>query len=65
MLLSPLLARLFVLHEHGPDRAAQLHVLTVLILCFVPQMVFYGFTTLRARSSTRATGSSRPRSRPS
>ena len=46
MLLSPLLARLFVLHEHGPDRAAQLHVLTVLILCFVPQMIFYGFTTL-------------------
>jgi putative peptidoglycan lipid II flippase len=44
--LSPLLARLFVLREHSPDRAAQLHVLTVLILCFVPQMVFYGFTTL-------------------
>lgn len=46
MLLSPLLARLFVIHENGPDRAAQLHVLTVLILCFVPQMIFYGFTTL-------------------
>ena len=46
MLLSPLLARLFLLHERGPDRAAQLHVLTVLILCFVPQMVFYGFTAL-------------------
>jgi putative peptidoglycan lipid II flippase len=46
MLLSPLLARLFVLNEHGPDRAAELHVLTVLILCFVPQMIFYGFTTL-------------------
>ncbi len=46
MLSSPLLARLFVLREHGPDRAAQLHVLTILILCFVPQMVFYGFTTL-------------------
>jgi putative peptidoglycan lipid II flippase len=46
MLVSPLLARLFVIHEHGPDRAAQLHVLTVLILCFVPQMIFYGFTTL-------------------
>jgi putative peptidoglycan lipid II flippase len=46
MLLSPLLARVFVLHEHGPDRAAQLHVLTILILCFVPQMIFYGFTTL-------------------
>ncbi len=46
MLLSPLLARLFVIHENGSDRAAQLHVLTVLILCFVPQMIFYGFTTL-------------------
>jgi putative peptidoglycan lipid II flippase len=46
MLLSPLLAHLFVLHEHGPNRAAQLHVLTILILCFVPQMLFYGFTTL-------------------
>lgn len=46
MALSPVLARLFVLREHGPDRAAQLHVLTVLILCFVPQMIFYGFTTL-------------------
>jgi putative peptidoglycan lipid II flippase len=46
MVLSPVFARLFVLREHGPDRAAQLHVLTVLILCFVPQMIFYGFTTL-------------------
>jgi putative peptidoglycan lipid II flippase len=46
MVLSPILARLFVLREHGPDRAAQLHVLTLLILCFVPQMIFYGFTTL-------------------
>ena len=35
-----------MLRDHGPDRAAQLHVLTILILCFVPQMVFYGFTTL-------------------
>lgn len=46
MLLSPLVARLFLVNEHGASRAAQLHVLTVLILCFVPQMVFYGFTTL-------------------
>ena len=46
MALAPLLARLFVLDQHGPDRAAQLHVLTILILCFVPQMIFYGFTTL-------------------
>jgi putative peptidoglycan lipid II flippase len=46
MLLSPLVARLFLINEHGPTRSAQLHVLTLLILCFVPQMVFYGFTTL-------------------
>ena len=46
MLISPLIARLFVLRDNGPDRAAQLHVLTILILCFVPQMAFYGFTTL-------------------
>jgi putative peptidoglycan lipid II flippase len=46
MVLSPLLAHLFVLHGSGSDRTAQLHVLTVLILCFVPQMIFYGFTTL-------------------
>jgi putative peptidoglycan lipid II flippase len=46
MAASPLLARVFVLHEHGPDRSAQLYVLTVLILCFVPQMIFYGSTTL-------------------
>ncbi|HUI47583.1 MAG TPA: murein biosynthesis integral membrane protein MurJ [Acidimicrobiia bacterium] len=46
MLLSPWIARLFALHANGPDRSAQLHVLTFLILCFVPQMVFYGFTTL-------------------
>ena len=46
MLLSPLVARLFLINEHGPSRDAQLHVLTVLILCFVPQMIFYGFTTL-------------------
>jgi putative peptidoglycan lipid II flippase len=46
MALAPLLARLFVLDVHGPDRSAQLHVLTILILCFVPQMIFYGFTTL-------------------
>jgi putative peptidoglycan lipid II flippase len=46
MALAPLLARLFVLDEHGPDRSVQLHVLTILILCFVPQMIFYGFTTL-------------------
>jgi putative peptidoglycan lipid II flippase len=46
LVLSPLLARLFMLNESGPSRDAELHVLTVLIICFVPQMIFYGFTTL-------------------
>jgi putative peptidoglycan lipid II flippase len=46
MLLSPLIARLFLVNESSSTRDAQLHVLTLLILCFVPQMVFYGFTTL-------------------
>ena len=46
LVLAPLLARLFVLQEHGALRTAQLHVLTILILCFMPQMIFYGFTTL-------------------
>jgi putative peptidoglycan lipid II flippase len=46
MLLSPLIARLFLVNESSSTRSAQLHVLTLLILCFVPQMIFYGFTTL-------------------
>ena len=46
MLLTPLLARLFAIDTSGTERSAQLHVLTVFILCFVPQMIFYGFTTL-------------------
>ena len=46
MLCAPLIARLFALGSSGAERAAQLHVLTVFILCFIPQMVFYGFTTL-------------------
>jgi len=46
MLLTPLLARLFAIGTSGAERSAQLHVLTVFILCFVPQMIFYGFTTL-------------------
>jgi len=46
MVLTPLIARAFALDTSGAERSAQLHVLTVFILCFVPQMVFYGFTTL-------------------
>lgn len=46
MVFTPLLARAFAIGSSGSQRAAQVHVLTVLILCFVPQIVFYGFTTL-------------------
>ncbi len=46
MLLAPAIARLFAIGSHGPEHAAQLHVMTVFVLCFLPQMVFYGFTTL-------------------
>jgi putative peptidoglycan lipid II flippase len=46
MVLTPLIARLFALGSSGSQHAAQVHVLTVLIICFVPQIAFYGFTTL-------------------
>ena len=46
MLCTPLIARLFSIDSTGAERAAQLHVVIVLILCFLPQMVFYGFTAL-------------------
>jgi putative peptidoglycan lipid II flippase len=46
LLFTPLLARAFAIGSSGAEHAAQVHVLTVLIVCFVPQMVFYGFTTL-------------------
>jgi putative peptidoglycan lipid II flippase len=46
MLCTPLLARLFSIDTSGAEAAAQRHVIAVLILCFLPQMVFYGFTAL-------------------
>lgn len=46
MVFAPALARVFALGSSGSQHAAQVKVLTVLILCFVPQIVFYGFTTL-------------------
>jgi putative peptidoglycan lipid II flippase len=46
MVFTPVLARVFALGSSGSQHAAQVKVLTVLILCFVPQIVFYGFTTL-------------------
>ncbi len=46
MACTPLIARLFAINTSGAERAAQVHVLTVLTLCFLPQMVFYGLTAL-------------------
>jgi putative peptidoglycan lipid II flippase len=46
MLLTPLLARLFSIDATGAELSAQRRVLTVLLLCFLPQMMFYGITTL-------------------
>jgi putative peptidoglycan lipid II flippase len=46
MLFAPLIARLYALDTTGTERTAQLHVMTVFTLWFLPQMVFYGFTAL-------------------
>jgi putative peptidoglycan lipid II flippase len=46
MVFTPVLARVFAVGSSGSQHTAQVKVLTVLILCFVPQIVFYGFTTL-------------------
>jgi putative peptidoglycan lipid II flippase len=46
MLAAPLIARAFSISASGAERDAQLHVVTVLIICFMPQMIFYGFTAL-------------------
>lgn len=46
MLFAPLIARLFALDTTGSERSAQLHVMTVFTLWFLPQMLFYGFTAL-------------------
>ena len=46
MLFAPLIARLYALDTSGTERVAQLHVMTILTLWFLPQMVFYGLTAL-------------------
>jgi putative peptidoglycan lipid II flippase len=46
MLFAPLIARLYALDTTGTERAAQLHVMTIFTLWFLPQMVFYGLTAL-------------------
>ena len=46
MVFAPLIARLYALDTTGAERTAQLHVMTVFTLWFLPQMVFYGFTAL-------------------
>jgi len=46
MLFAPLIARLYALDTSGTERTAQLHVMTVFTLWFLPQMVFYGLTAL-------------------
>ena len=46
MVFAPLIARLFALDTTGAERVAQLHVMTIFTLWFLPQMLFYGFTAL-------------------
>jgi putative peptidoglycan lipid II flippase len=46
MLFAPLIARLYALDTSGGERVAQLHVMTVFTLWFLPQIVFYGLTAL-------------------
>ena len=46
MVFAPLIARLYAVDTNGAERTAQLHVMTVFTLWFLPQMIFYGFTAL-------------------
>ena len=46
MVFAPLIARLYAVDTNGAERTAQVHVMTVFILWFLPQMIFYGFTAL-------------------
>jgi putative peptidoglycan lipid II flippase len=46
MLFAALIARLYALDTSGGERTAQLHVMTVFTLWFLPQMAFYGLTAL-------------------
>jgi len=46
MVFAPLIARLYAVDTTGAERVAQLHVMTILTLWFLPQMLFYGLTAL-------------------
>jgi putative peptidoglycan lipid II flippase len=46
MVFAPLIARLYALDTTGSERVAQLHVMTIFTLWFLPQMLFYGLTAL-------------------
>jgi len=46
MLFAPLIARLYAVDTSGSERTAQLHVMTIFTLWFLPQIIFYGFTAL-------------------
>lgn len=46
MAFAPLIARVYALGTSGAEHSAQLAVMVVFTLCFLPQMLFYGFTTL-------------------
>ncbi len=46
LVCTPLLARMFTIGASGREGAEQRHVVAVLVVCFMPQMVFYGFTAL-------------------
>jgi putative peptidoglycan lipid II flippase len=46
LLCTPLFARLFAISTTGAERDAQLRVATILTLCFLPQMIFYGITAI-------------------
>jgi putative peptidoglycan lipid II flippase len=46
MVFTPLLARLFAIGSSGAEHNAQVHVVTILLLCFLPQMIFYALTAL-------------------
>jgi putative peptidoglycan lipid II flippase len=46
MLCTPLLARLYTISADTGDAADQRRIITVLLLCFLPQMLFYALTAL-------------------
>jgi putative peptidoglycan lipid II flippase len=46
VILAPLIVDLYTLRVSGPGRAEQQELATKLLRLFMPQMLFYGFTTL-------------------